>query len=278
MSVERTRPPLRRAAVAVSAVLIAVGAGAIQPLSALAAAPASAAAAPADAPGASTLVKTAQNVTHPGQLPVAHGDTVNWTVGYHSAAAGDPASATITDVVQGAGSGQSYVAGSLKVPPGWTPSWSTDGTTFTSSDPGAATTAVRATNPAATSDGTSVRADLLPPVQAASRTTGGDGFTPILHRTASGDVEAWNIYHHSGPAAPVVVCNDLSTNQACAGGPWPRPLNTTPGPPTAWRAWSRSAATLTAWPPPVRCCAWTWPHAPRAPASRSRRSCRRTTT
>jgi hypothetical protein len=207
-----------------------VGAGALQPLSALAAAPASAPASAADAPGASTLVKTAQNVTHPGRLPVGHGDTVNWTVGYHSAAAGDPASATITDVVQGAGSGQSYVPGSLTVPPGWTPSWSTDGTTFTSSDPGAATAAVRATNPAATSDGTSVRADLLPPVQAASRTTGGDGFTPILHRTPSGDVEAWNIYHHTGPAAPLVVCNDLSTSQACAGGPWPRPLNTTPGP------------------------------------------------
>src|SRR5690349_6627017 len=108
MSVERTRPPFRRAAVAVSAVLLAVGAGALQPLSALAA-PASAPASAADAPGASTLVKTAQNVTHPGQLPVGHGDTVNWTVGYHSAAAGDPASATITDVVQGAGSGQSYV-------------------------------------------------------------------------------------------------------------------------------------------------------------------------
>ncbi|MBY8882280.1 DUF7617 domain-containing protein [Actinacidiphila acidipaludis] len=132
--------------------------------------------------------------------------------------------------MQGAGSGQSYVPGSLTVPPGWTPSWSTDGSTFTSSDPGAATTAVRATNPAATSDGTSVRADLLPPVQAATRSTGGDGFTPILYRNPSGDVEAWNIYHHTGPAVPLVVCNDLSTGQPCAGGPWPRPLNTTAGP------------------------------------------------
>ncbi len=231
MSVGRSRPPLRRAALALSTVLLAAGAGTLQPLSALAAAPASAPKAVAsDAGGTSTLVKTAQNVTHPGQLPVDHGDTVNWTVGYHDAATGDPAPATITDAVQGAGSDQSYVPGSLKVPPGWTPSWSTDGTTFTATDPGAATTSVRATDPAATSGGTGVRADLLPPVQAASRSTGGDGFTPILHRTASGDVEAWNIYHHTGPAAPLVVCNDLSSGRPCAGGPWPRPLNTATGP------------------------------------------------
>ncbi|WP_245791504.1 DUF11 domain-containing protein [Actinacidiphila rubida] len=214
-----------------STVLLAVGAGSLQPLSALAATPASAPhSAAADAPGTSTLVKTAQNVTHPGQSTAGHGDTVNWTVGYHSSASADPASATITDAIQGAGESQSFVPGSLSVPPGWTPSWSTDGTTFTSADPGAATTAVRATDPAATSDGTGVRASLLPPVQAAARSTGGDGFTPILYRTPSGDVEAWNIYHHTGPAVPLVVCNDLSSGQACAGGPWPRPLNTTPGP------------------------------------------------
>jgi uncharacterized repeat protein (TIGR01451 family) len=231
MSARRSRPPLRRAAVAVGSVLLALGAGALPPLSASATAPVSAPrAASAAGTAASTLVKSAQNVTHPGRPAADHGDTVNWTLGYHDAAAGDPAPATITDAVQGAGTAQSYVPGSLKVPPGWTPSWSVDGTTFTATDPGAATTAVRATDPAATSDGTSVRAGLLPPVQAASRSTGGDGFTPILHRTASGGVEAWNIYHHTGPAAPLVVCNDLSSNQPCPGGPWPRPLNTAPGP------------------------------------------------
>jgi hypothetical protein len=211
----------------VSAALLAVAAGSVQPVVAGAAAPA---AAVADAPGTSTLTKSAQNITSPGQASAAHGDTVNWTVGYHSAGAATPVPATITDPIQGAGTAQSYVPGSLSVPPGWTPSWSTDGTTFTSTDQGAATTAVRATDPDATADGTSVRNDLLPPVQAGSRSTGGDGFSPILHRTASGDVEAWNIYHHSGPSARLVVCNDLSSGQPCPGGPWPRPLNTTAGP------------------------------------------------
>lgn len=239
LSGTRPRPPLRRAAVAVGAALLAVAAGSVQPVVAGATAPAdtphpaaahAARPAAADAPGPSVLTKSAADITHPGQSPADHGDTVDWTVGYHSAATGGPAQALITDHVQGAGTAQTYVPGSLSVPPGWTPSWSTDGTTFGPADRGAATTDVRATNPGATGNGTEVRADLLPPVQAAPRSTGGDGFSPILYRAASGDVEAWNIYHHTGPAAPLVVCNDLSTGQQCAGGPWPRPLNTTAGP------------------------------------------------
>lgn len=209
-----------------TAALLAVAAGSLQPVVARSAAPRAA----ADAPGASTLVKSAQNVTSPGQVPVQHGDTVNWAVGYHNAGSADPAPATITDPIGGAGAAQTYVPGSLRVPPGWTPSWSTDGSVFTGSDQGAATTAVRASRPDATTDGTSLSSGLLPPVQSGSRSTGGDGFTPILYRAASGDVEAWNIYHHTGPANPLVVCNDLSSGQPCTGGPWPRPLNTAPGP------------------------------------------------
>ncbi|WP_327290447.1 DUF7617 domain-containing protein [Streptomyces sp. NBC_01198] len=225
----RPRRLAARAAVAVSAALLATAAASLSPVVAQGAAGTQA---PAAAPlsGGSTLVKTAQNTTSPGAAQAQHADTLNWAVAYHSAATGDPAAATVTDPISGAGTGQSYVPGSLHVPPGWTPQWSTDGSTFTGTDQGAATTAVRATDPSATGPGTGVSSDLLPPVQAATRTTGGDGFTPILFRAPSGDVEAWNIYHHSGPAAPLVVCNDLSSGQPCPGGPWPRPLNTAPGP------------------------------------------------
>ncbi|HEY5833061.1 DUF7617 domain-containing protein [Streptomyces sp.] len=206
-----------------TAALLAVAAGSVQPVLAQGPAPEAAA-------EVSTLTKSAENITHPGELPVEHGDTVNWITGYRNASSGAPAPATITDPITGAGTAQTYVPGSLRVPPGWTPSWSTDGTTFTATDPGSSTTAVRASIPAVPAGGTGVRGDLLPPVQAGSRSTGGDGFSPILHRTSAGDIEAWNIYHHTGPAAPAVVCNDLSTNQPCPGGPWPRPLNTAAGP------------------------------------------------
>ena len=179
---------------------------------------------------ASTLGKSAQNLTHPGAGPASHGDTVNWVLDYDRTGPAGPSPATITDPIVGAGTTQSYVPGSLKAPPGWTPRWSTDGTTFQTTDPGAGTVAVRADNPATRPGGTSLDSPLLPPVQSAPVATGGDGYTPILHRTASGGVEAWNMYHHLGPAAPKLVCTDLITNTLCAGGPWPKPVNTTPGP------------------------------------------------
>ncbi len=185
-----------------------------------------AAAAPASATGASVLHKSVHDTTHPGASHADHGDAVDWVLDYTDNGPATPAPATITDPI---GAGQAYVPGSLKTPPGWTPSWSTDGTTFQGTDTGAATTAVRASNGAARPGGTSLSSDLLPPLQSVSTATGGDGFTPILYR-ADGKAEAWNLFHHSAAPAAVVVCTDLTTGKACAGGPWPKPINAAPGP------------------------------------------------
>ncbi|MGA4544081.1 DUF7617 domain-containing protein [Uniformispora flossi] len=186
---------------------------------------------PAAADTTSTLEKSVRNATHPGAATADHGDTLDWTVRYRNATTGDtPAPASVTDRIAGAGSAQTYVPGSLKVPPGWTAGWSTDGTTFGTADTGAATTAVRAQNSLALAGGTSLATLALGPVKPTPQPTGGDGFTPVLHRTASGEIESWNIYHHAAPTAPQVVCINLTLGQPCAGGPWPRPLNTTPGP------------------------------------------------
>lgn len=181
---------------------------------------------PAIAANGSVLVKSGSDVTAPGANPVNHGDTLNWVVNYTDNGPTGPA--TITDPIN---NGQAYLPGSLRVPSGWTPSWSTDGTNFTTTDPGAATVAVRASNPVARPGGTSMSSPLLAPVQAASTATGGDGFTPILfHNPANGHTEIWNTYHHHEAPSPALVCSDLSTGQPCAGGPWPKPLNTAPGP------------------------------------------------
>ncbi|WP_167573981.1 DUF7617 domain-containing protein [Kitasatospora cheerisanensis] len=180
--------------------------------------------------GTSTLVKSVQNTTHPGAAVADHGDTVNWVVQYRNAADDTAAPATVTDPIAGAGTTQTYVPGSLRVPPGWTPSWSTDGSTFTGADPGAETVAVRAENPVARPGGTERTLSLLAPVKAAALFTGGDGFTPVVRRTESGEVQAWNIYHHAARNLRQVVCESLTTGQPCTGGPWPRPLNAAPGP------------------------------------------------
>ncbi|MEV7096642.1 hypothetical protein AB0M80_27690 [Amycolatopsis sp. NPDC051045] len=196
--------------------------GALLPLvlAAATAVPLPAAADPA--PAVSALTKSVQGTGS----PAAHGATANWVVGYEDHATTTGA-ATITDAV---GAGQAYQAGSLHAPPGWTPEWSTDGSTFTGTEPASGVTAVRATNPAAGPDATQLTGALTPPVQAVTTATGGDGFTPILYRTPGGTLQAWNIYHHLGATAPKVVCTDLATGTRCPGGPWPKVLNTAPGP------------------------------------------------
>src|SRR3569833_1011785 len=132
-------------------------------------------------------------------LPAA---AANWAIGYDDQATAAGA-ATITDAV---GAGQAFQPGSLHAPPGGTPSWSTDGSTFTGTEPASGVTAVRASIPDAGPDATSLSASLTPPVQAVTTATGGDGFTPILYRTPGGTFQAWNIYHHLGATSPKVVC------------------------------------------------------------------------
>ena len=156
-------------------------------------------------PPVSTLTKSVQDVSD----PASHGDTATWVVSYDSGANG---AATITDPI---GAGHGYLQGSLQVPPGWT---------------GNEGNPLSATNPDVRNGGRALSGLLTPPVQASARSTGGDGFIPLLHRTADGRLQAWNMYHHGTAPARKLVCTDVTTNAPCAGGPWPKPLNTAPGP------------------------------------------------
>ncbi|MEU0881765.1 hypothetical protein ABZ345_24390 [Lentzea sp. NPDC005914] len=176
---------------------------------ALAASALSSAAPVAAQPSASTLTKSVQGVSD----PASHGDTATWVVSYHN---GTPGAATITDTI---GAGQAYVPGSLQVPPGWT------GTEPTPGNP-----VVSATNPNVRNGGTAHANLLTPPIPASASSTGGDGFSPLLHRTPDGRLQAWNVYHHLPVANRKLMCTDLATSAPCPGGPWPKPLNTTPGP------------------------------------------------
>ncbi|MEV6609370.1 hypothetical protein [Kutzneria sp. NPDC051319] len=208
----RRRLAFARSTLTIGVVITAVAAGVAAP---------TAVAAP------SRLTKSVQDVTSPGADPVHHADTLNWVLSYANNSSSGSAPATVTDPVEGA---QTYVPGSLQVPPGWTPSWSADGTNFQGTDLGAATVAVRATNPGARAGGTNLGNILLAPVKPTATATGGDGYTPIVYRRADGTVEAWNMYHHLYAAAPKLVCTDLTAGAPCAGGPWPRPVNAAPGP------------------------------------------------
>ena len=97
-------------------------------------------------PSVSTLTKSVQGVSD----PAGHGDTATWVVSY---ASGAPGAATITDTI---GAGQTYLPGSLQVPPGWT---------GTEGNP------VSATIPAVRNGGRALSSLLTPPVQASATAT-----------------------------------------------------------------------------------------------------------
>jgi len=198
------------------------------------------AAAPRALQQGATLTKTGIDVQSGSTTTAGHGDTVRWVNSYTNPNPSDNlAAATINDPIQGAGTAQTYVPGSLQAPPGFTKQWSTDnGTTFTTTDPGTATNVVRATNPMLPSPATGVTTTLPAPFDQASF-TGGDGYTPILYTaTINGKPvrEAWNIFHHNlADQGARVVCTDLDTGGPCptptgASTTWPKPLNSsTPG-------------------------------------------------
>lgn len=185
----------------------------------------------------SSLTKTGTNLTTGSTTTATQGDTIQWVVNY-SNPDGNLQPATITDVIQG-GPGstpqtQTYVPGSLDVPPGFTGGWSTDGgTTFVGTDQGTATNALQATNPAVGAPATSTSALIPGPLTAIQSTTGGDGYTPILFTATINGVstpEVWNIYHHAAPGTPAVVCTSVLTGGPCptptgAAQTWPQPLN-----------------------------------------------------
>ncbi|MGW7447104.1 DUF7617 domain-containing protein [Kitasatospora sp. NPDC054795] len=184
-----------------------------------------------------TLAKTGTDLATGSTTRTAHGDTVRWVVSATNPD-GAPVSTTVTDKIQG-GPGstpqtQSYVPGSLQVPPGFNKQWSTDGgATFSGTDQGAATNAVQATNPMLASPATGQVVQIPPPFTPINTATGGDGFTPILYTATINGVptpEIWNIYHHGFSNTASVVCTDQLTNGPCptpSGAPatWPQALN-----------------------------------------------------
>lgn len=182
---------------------------------------------PATAAEAQQLDKTGADSSSGDTQSVPRGGTIDWVVSATNPT-GAPADVTIADVIQGAGTVQELVPGSLVVPPGFTPGWSTDGGVFfEATDQGTATNAVGAHNPSLQSPATAVGQILVPPLRGLVQPTGGDGLIPILYTTDAGDPQIWNLYHH---IQAQIVCTDVNMAAPCPGGPWPKHLSSTPGP------------------------------------------------
>ena len=143
---------------------------------------------------------------------VAPGSPIKWVLNYDNTS-GSPVHASVTDPI---GAGQSFVAGSLQTPPGWSKEYSADGTTFGTTDLGAATAAVRSQAfVPSTSSGAAV--PVPPPLSSAFQesATDGDGFRPILFGN-----DVFNIFHHTLLGGQeTIACTDAATGDACPGYP-----------------------------------------------------------
>ncbi len=138
----RIRPPRTATAVLLTTVLLMFGVGAPAPAGAV------------DIP--STLVKSVRNATHPGAAAAEHGDTLDWTVATETQPPATPPPRPPSPITGGAAVPRPTCPARCAYRPAGAASWSTDGSTFTGTDPGAATTAVRRENPLALAGGTSL--------------------------------------------------------------------------------------------------------------------------
>lgn len=162
---------------------------------------------------------------------VASGSTVDLTASMPVVSAGSTTQ-TLTQTIDPT-KAKLTSASDITYPAGWTLSFSTDGTTFSSTAPTttngwAAITAVRATGSVnsngsdsngyqiATGTATGTAVNLAPPSTAAS-VAGSDGYQVFFDANRT---RAFNIYHHSSALTASLDCKYIATGATCVGFPF----------------------------------------------------------
>lgn len=152
-----------------------------------------------------------ESVTVDGPAVATNNAAVPWRVGYALDASGPYANATVTATADAT---QSFAGVTANVPPGWSASWSSDGTTFTGT-PSATTRIARFTNPLQPRKATGrVVAVPPPPDSSIDAASTGDGYVPTI---LGG--RAYLVHHHHNDANNPISCTDLTTKQICPGFP-----------------------------------------------------------
>lgn len=172
---------------------------------------------PAGAQDAVSKTGTAQSTD--STTEVVGGDTVRWVIDYDNVSGGVLEGVQIDDPI---GANQSFVPGSLEVPPGWQALFSTNGINFSTTEPLTGVTDLRATADLVP-PGTGVAAALPRPFEPTLTGSGGDGTNPILF----GD-RIFTHFHHQPADRNQINCIERSTGQVCAG--YPYTFESTPGP------------------------------------------------
>jgi uncharacterized repeat protein (TIGR01451 family) len=157
---------------------------------------------------------TASSGGPPGSTAAGH--TINWVLNYRNTT-GALANVNIADPITG---NQTFVPGSLVVPPGLSSRWSTDGgATYSTTEPASGVSAIGASGQ--NIDGsTGSQAVAQPPTTGFNAgTTGGDGFEALF---IGGNV--YVVHHHrvssaSGGTNTMIDCHVKSTGASCPGFP-----------------------------------------------------------
>ncbi len=156
---------------------------------------------------------TGSTATGSASGQTAAGHTLDWVLSYRNTTSAD-AQVNITDPLVG---NHTYVPGSLQVPPGFSPQWSTDGgASYTTTEPASGVNAVGATGTNGPGS-TGSRSPVPPPARGFSAgTSNGDGWEPLF----IGE-NVYNVHHHDGPNSSLTMldCHDKSSGQECPGYP-----------------------------------------------------------
>jgi hypothetical protein len=181
------------------------------PLLGLIAAVTPAVASQAGTPRLEQVVASSESITVVGPAVATNNAPVPWRIGYALDAPGPYVNASITAT---ADTTQSFAGVTASVPPDWSVSWSSDGTTFTPT-PTSATRIARFTNPLLPRRATGRVVPVPPPPDAAiDANSTGDGYVPTI---LGG--RAYMVHHHHDDANNPISCTDLTIKQICPGYP-----------------------------------------------------------
>ena len=158
--------------------------------------------------------RTGSTATPERRGETAPGHTLHWVLSYRNTTGGD-ASVSITDRIAG---NQTFVRGSLRIPPELAGEWSNDGgARYERTEPPSGVDAVRATvvnGPGSTGS----RSPVPPPARGfTAGSSQGDGWEPLF----IGE-NVYNVHHHKGPPngnLTMIDCHVKSSGQLCPGYP-----------------------------------------------------------
>ena len=161
-----------------------------------------------------SLLKSGTNTDTQSTTTVSEDGEIQWVIEVDNDTS-TKANVTITDTL---GAGLNYIPGSIKFPPYFTPSWTTDsGTNYQVAEPSSAVNGIKLSAKIIPPYGTGVAMTVPSPLNYHVG-NGGDGYSPIAIPQLN---RIYSIYHHTAGynAGYSINCLDLDSRAICSNYP-----------------------------------------------------------